>query len=108
MYEKLFPAHETLVQSLSVVYLDVLTFCSDAKAMLRHSRNAVLKLAWKPFERQFESRMESFRRHQKELEERVLLSHMIEAKDSRALVRLNQAQLAKKRFGRCSHTRVQN
>ena len=108
MYEKLFPAHESLVQSLSVVYLDVLTFCSDAKAMFRRSKHAVLKSVWKPFERHFESRMESFRRHQKEMEETVLLSHMIEAKDSRALVRSNQAQLAKERFGTCSHTRLRN
>ena len=106
MYEKLFPAHETLVQSLSVVYLDVLTFCSDAKAMFRRSKHTLLKSVWKPFERQFESRMESFRRHQKEMEEAVLLSHMIEAKNSRELVLLNQAQLAKERRGRCSHARL--
>ena len=105
IYEKLFSAHESLVQALSVVYLDVLTFCSDAKAMFRRSKHTLLKSVWKPFERQFESRMESFRRHQKEMEEAVLLSHMIEAKDSRELARLNQAQLAKERRGRCSHAR---
>ena len=106
MYEKLFPAHEALVQSLSVVYLDVLTFCSDAKAMFRRSKHAILKSVWKPFERQFESRLESFRRHQKEMEETALMSHMIEAKDSRALVHSNLAQVAKERFGTCSYTRL--
>ncbi|KAM0801847.1 hypothetical protein BDR22DRAFT_804454 [Usnea florida] len=98
IYEKLFSAHESLVHALSLVYLDVLTFCSDAKAMFRRSKQAVLKSVWKPFERQFESRMESFRRHQKDMEETVLISHMIEAKDSRALVQSNLAQLAKERF----------
>ena len=106
MYEKLFPAHETLVQVLSVVYLDVLKFCSDAKAMFRRSKHAVLKSVWRPFEHQFGSHMESFRRHQKEMEKTVLLSHMIEGADSRALIRSNQAQLAKERYGTCCHTRL--
>ena len=106
MYEILFPAHETLVQSLSVVYLDVLAFCSDAKAMFRRSKHALLKSVWKPFERQFESRMESFQKHEKEMEEAVLLSHMIEAKELRELVRVNQTKFAKERRGRCSHARL--
>ena len=106
IYEKLFSAHEALVQALSLIYLDVLIFCSDAKAMFRRSKQAILKSVWKPFERQFECRMESFRSHQKGIEETVLISHMIEAKDSRALVHSNLEQLAKERFGTCSHARL--
>ena len=97
IYEQLFPNHEKLVQALSVMYFDVLKFCSDAKAMLRRSKYTIFSLVWKPFERQFGSQMETFRRHQKEMEKDASLSHMIEAADSRALIRSNQM----KRYGRC-------
>lgn len=98
VYEQLFPNHESLVQALSVIYLDVLKFCSDAKTMFRRTKPALLALIWKPFERQFGTQMDAFRRHQKEIEKKVSLSHMIEAKDSRALIRSNQMELAKERY----------
>ena len=34
-YERLFPSNERLVQSLSIVYVDILKFCSDVKAVFR-------------------------------------------------------------------------
>lgn len=96
IYEQLFPNHELLVQSLSVIYFDVLTFCSDAKNMFRRA-----KRIWKPFERQFGSHMNAFRRHQEETEKNVSLSHMIEATDSRALIRSNQMEIAKQSYDTC-------
>lgn len=98
IYEQLFPNHESLVQALSVVYLDVLKFCSDTKIMFRRTKHALLSLIWKPFERHFGTQIDEFRRHQKEIEKAVSLSHMIEAKDSRDLIRSNQTQLAKERY----------
>lgn len=106
IYEQLFPNHESLVQALSVVYLDVLKFCSDTKIMFRRTKHALLSLIWKPFERHFGTQIDEFRRHQKEIEKAVSLSHMIEAKDSRDLIRSNQTQLAKERYGESSHTRL--
>jgi hypothetical protein len=38
VYEKLFPSHERLVQALSVVYVDILRFCTDAKAIFRKAK----------------------------------------------------------------------
>jgi len=38
LYERLFPSHERLVQALSVVYLDILTFCNDAKTVFRKAK----------------------------------------------------------------------
>ena len=100
IYEQLFPTHERLVQSLSNIYFDVLRFCSDAKDVFRRAKRAMFSLAWKPFERQFGSQMDAFRRHQEEMEKEVLLSHMIEAADSRALVRSDRVEIAKERYSK--------
>lgn len=39
-YERLFPNNERLVQSLSVVYLDILKFCSDVKTVFRRGKRS--------------------------------------------------------------------
>ena len=39
-YERLFSNHERLIQALSVAYLDVITFCTDAKAVFRHGKSS--------------------------------------------------------------------
>ncbi|KAI4235659.1 MAG: hypothetical protein LQ349_003012 [Xanthoria aureola] len=98
VYENLFPSHERLVQALSVVYVDVLTFCTEAKAVLRRERRSlkiVFKLSWKPFDRQFGQQIDKFRVHVSNVEKEASLSHKIEASDSRAIVRANQKQLEK-------------
>lgn len=100
IYETLFPTHERLVQSLSKIYVDVLQFCFDAKNVFRRAKRGVFTLVWKPFERQFDSHIDRFRRHQLEMEKEVLLSHMIEAADSRAVIRSYQTEIAKKRDGK--------
>ena len=100
IYETLFPTHERLVQSLSKIYFDVLKFCSDAKDVFRRAKRAMFNLVWKPFERQFGSQMDAFRRHQEEMEKEVLLSHMIETADSRALVRSDRVEIAKERHSK--------
>ena len=38
IYERLFPNSERLVQSLSLVYVDILVFCSDVKAVFRQGK----------------------------------------------------------------------
>lgn len=101
IYEQLFPNHELLVQSLSVIYFVVLTYCSDAKYMFRRAKRTMLSLLWKPFERQFGSHMDAFRRHQEQTKKNVSLSHMKEAADSRALIRSNQMEIAKQSYGTC-------
>ena len=102
IYESLFPTHERLVQSLSKVYFDVLQFCLDAKTMFRRAKRTVFTLVWKPFERHFGSHIDAFRRHQEEMEKEVLLSHMIEAADSRAVIRSNQMEIAREINGKSS------
>ena len=59
------------------------------------------KLAWKPFERQFDGQIERFRQHRKNVEKEAGLAHMIEAADSRAVVLHNQMQLEVDRRGQC-------
>lgn len=99
VYERLFPDHERLIRAMSAVYFDVLQFCTDAKKVFRRAKRSITALIWKPFEHQFGSRMEQFREHMNITEKEVTTSHMIEAADSRALVRANHAQLAKERYG---------
>ncbi|KAL8727649.1 MAG: hypothetical protein Q9166_005885 [cf. Caloplaca sp. 2 TL-2023] len=102
VYENLFSSQERLVQALSVVYVDILTFCTEAKAVFRRGRrpsmtnlSIAFKLSWKPFERQFGQQIDSFRAHVRNVEKEASLSHMIEASDSRAIVLSNQKQLEK-------------
>lgn len=102
VYENLFPSHERLVQALSITYVDILTFCTEAKAVFRRERRVSLtnlrilfKLSWKPFERHFGQHIDNFRVHVKNVEKEASLSHMIETSDSRAVVLANQGQLEK-------------
>ena len=98
-YEHVFPNYERLVQAMSVVYYDVLDFCIDAKKVFRRGKRSLLKLLWKPFDSQFGSRLQAFRDHMDTTQKEVSTSHMIEAADSRALIRSNQMQVAKERSG---------
>lgn len=52
-------------------------------------------MSWKTFERQFGQLVGNFRIHIKNVEKEASLSHIIEASDSRAIVRANQSQLEK-------------
>lgn len=106
VYEKLFPGHEQLVQSLSIVYVDIIKFCTDAKAIFRQGRRPFLtnfragfKLLWKPFDRQFGQRMDEFRIHKKNEDKEAGLSHMVEAADARAIDIINRSQVDKERKG---------
>lgn len=106
IYEKLFSGHEQLVQSLSIVYVDILKFCTDAKAVFRQGRRPFLtnfkagfKLLWKPFDRQFGQRMDEFRIHRKNVDKEAGLSHMVEAADARAVDTINRLQIKKEREG---------
>lgn len=106
VYEKLFPGHEQLVQSLSIVYVDIIKFCTDAKAIFRQGIRPFLtnfragfKLIWKPFDRQFGQRMDEFRVHRKNVDKEAGLSHMVEAADARAVDIINRLQVNKEREG---------
>ena len=99
VYERLFPDHERLIQAMSAVYFDVLHFCSDAKKVFRRGKRSMISLVWKPFERQFGSLLQRFEEHKKIAEKEVSISHMIEAADSRALIRTKQDEISKDRYG---------
>lgn len=102
VFEDLFATHERLVQALSLAYLDILVFCTKAKAVFRHGRRSSLtnlsiafKLSWKPFERQFGEQIDGFRAHARNVKKEASLSHMIEAAESRSIVFANKQQLEK-------------
>lgn len=109
MYERLFPNHERLIQALSIVYVDILGFCSKAKEVLRRGRRAALvnltvglKLLWKPFQAQFGEVMISFRDHKKMVDKEAGLSHMIEAAGARDELNARHLQLDRERKGKAS------
>ena len=100
VYEKLFPNHERLIQALSIIYVDVLGFCVEAKAVFRCGQRASSttlrigsKLPWKPFETQFGQHLTAFRIHSKDVETEANLSHMLESADARALAQANHLQI---------------
>ena len=107
VYEKLFRNHERLIHALCVAYVDIIVFCSDAKAVFRRGQRVSLtslkvgfKLLWKPFESQFGLQLDNFRNHRKNVEKEAGLSHMVEAADARALALANHLQLEKTKKGR--------
>lgn len=46
VYQALFPSHGRLLQAISVVYLDIIYFCTDAKITFRKLKSSKLS---KPF-----------------------------------------------------------
>ena len=42
-YERLFSDHERLIQALSMAYLDIITFCTNAKAVFRRGQRSSSK-----------------------------------------------------------------
>ncbi|KAG8534395.1 uncharacterized protein KY384_001240 [Bacidia gigantensis] len=100
VYEALFPDHERLVQALSLVYSDIINFCSEAKHALRKPKRAMFGSSWKTFKRQFGHRIESFNRHQRSIDKEVDVSHMIESAKTTDQIQANQLEVAKERKGR--------
>lgn len=49
-YETLFPKHEWLLDSLSAVYLDIITFCVDAKAIFQKAKKKKCRSYYRCFE----------------------------------------------------------
>lgn len=126
-YERLFPDNERLLHTLSVIYVDILRFCHDTKAVFRRSKHPSgtiyfkphrivtrlltalltpvvnlrisLKMTWKPFDRQFGEHLRKFREHRKSVEKEAELSHMIESADTKALIIANQMQVQKEKRG---------
>lgn len=94
VYLQLFPDHQRLVHVISLVYWDILRFCSDAKRMFRKPKISLSKLTWKTFERQFGEIIKSFRDHETLLDKEVSASHMIEAAHSRDMVKADQEAVA--------------
>lgn len=97
VYETLFPHHERLVQTLSLIYCDLLTFCNDAKKVLRKHKRSMLGITFKGFESKFKKLMIQFKEHQKSVEGEVKTSDMIESAESRSLIRSNQLQVSRER-----------
>ena len=86
------------MQSISLAYVDIVNFCTKAKAVFRRGRHTTtlsisFKLTWKPFEQQFGQQIEEFRFHVKSIEKEASISHMIEAADARAVVLANKLAL---------------
>ncbi|KAI9737419.1 MAG: hypothetical protein M1834_009573 [Cirrosporium novae-zelandiae] len=94
-YERLFPAHERLVQSLSAVHLDILIFCIETKATFRKGRNVKigLKGVWKLSVK----KMEDFRKHRRTVDEEVRLAHMSEEARNQGLIRISLLQIEKEK-----------
>ena len=99
VYEALFPRHERLVQTLSVVYCDLLHFCFDAKDVLRRSKRTVFGASWKSFEKRFAALRQRFSDNELQIEKEVNASNLIESADSRSIIIMTQQELARKTRG---------
>lgn len=113
-YEKMFPSAAYLRNSLSLIYVDILRFCTAAKNVFVDARTpkqkkskrpnwfsnvtskyAMPKLIWSSFEDQFGEFIDSFQRHKENIERDANLSHMMaqqKEREAQEIERLKQEQ----------------
>ena len=91
IYERLFSDHERLLETLSVAYLDIISFCQDAKSTFRNRGLFFKGVHWQPFKQRFQKTLDSLREHVKNVDKEAGLAHMIEAASSRELTLANKA-----------------
>ncbi|KAH0566013.1 hypothetical protein GP486_000585 [Trichoglossum hirsutum] len=93
-YERIFPNHGRLLHVLSVVYVDIITFCMDARKVFGNGKSqwaiGGFKIPWRTFDRRFAEVLDQFRIHRENVEKEAGLSHMVEAAEARALERENR------------------
>lgn len=104
-YEKLFPSHVRLVEALSVIYVDILRFCHDAKLVFRRAKDSsvsirnAIKLAWKPFDQQFGHMIHDLKCHRKNVEKEAELAHMLESANAREVELAHKLELEREKKG---------
>lgn len=105
-YERLFSNHKGLVLALSIVYVDILRFCYDAKAVFRQAKHfslinfkIAIKLFWKPFSQQFGKVIADFHQHRKNVEKEAGLAHMLESAIARDVELFDRLELEKQKQG---------
>ena len=91
IYERLFSDHERLLETLSVAYLDIISFCQDAKSAFRNRGFLFKSIHWQPFKQRFQKTLDNLREHVKNVDKEAGLAHMIEAATSRDLILANKA-----------------
>ncbi|OCK94981.1 uncharacterized protein K441DRAFT_92684 [Cenococcum geophilum 1.58] len=102
IYQALFPSHGRLLQAISIVYLDIIHFCVDAKTIfrkLKHSMpRALLKFTWKNFNDEFREKiLTKFRDNLTNMEKEVMISHIIKSSRNRVLMHTNKEKREKRR-----------
>lgn len=105
-YERLYSSHIGLLQALSIVYVDILKFCSEAKGVFRQAKHfsvinfkIVIKLFWKPFSQQFGQVIADFHQHRKNVEKEAGLAHMIESAGAREVELMERLELERQKRG---------
>ena len=97
VYEALFPNHERLVQTMSLIYCDLLGFCLEAKDALRKPKRALMKITWKTFEARFGKLVEQFTYNRDQVAQEAEMSHLIESADAHESIRAVQLQTSEDR-----------
>ncbi len=100
VYEKLFDKHARVLHSLSLVYLDILEFCMQARSVFRtrdeggrtgsrrffsFGSQQGVKALWKPFEQRFGHLVTRIELHSSSADRDADISHMIDASEGREL-----------------------
>ncbi|KAI9702618.1 MAG: hypothetical protein M1820_006124 [Bogoriella megaspora] len=113
MYEMLFPNHDSMLAAIAEMYLDIIRFCTDAKAVFNQSSrprinwNLAWQSQWKVFEKEFDKYIADFRRHTKNVDKEASISHMSEAKKARE-AEANSRELQRLERERERHNRILN
>ncbi|PGH23481.1 hypothetical protein AJ80_02435 [Polytolypa hystricis UAMH7299] len=81
-YSVLFSKREPLQNALCSTYLQIITFCMDARRILaKRKRRSFLGSLWKPFDQEFGDTLAELRRFRRLVEEEARVAYMIESKE---------------------------
>lgn len=96
-YSVLFGKHVPLQNALSSTYLQIITFCINARRIFARKISTFSKMLWKPFDEEFGGTLDKFRRYRQLVEDEARLAHMIESMEEREESSKERARMAKER-----------
>jgi hypothetical protein len=84
VYERVFYQHPTLRDTLSALYLAIITFLTKAKKVFSGSSFRIFgRVLWKPFEQTFQSSLSQMKRYGDLVEREAKLAHIVEEAQAR-------------------------
>lgn len=110
VYKELYPHHESLRQSLTTAYVDIITICTRYRSFIREQKSTSfgrLRLPLTPRStKNFKSSIDTFKNHEKNVRMQVDICSKIEAKKTSEMIQANREREIKKIEGMLRMSKV--